>query len=71
MAIGRDRMKRWEAIFRLYTFEPHYIGSLSRYICSVCHKTYKTDSYIYRHVKNNHNKEINEIRDKAIIEQIL
>ena len=66
-------MERWEAILKLYTFEPHHIDDLSQYVCSVCGKTYKTDSYMYRHVKNNHNKEINEIneiRNKAICESV-
>lgn len=55
-------MDRWESILKLYT----YLPILDRYKCKVCGKLLKTDKWIYKHVDDNHNNEVNELRHSTI-----
>ena len=57
-------MDRWEAVLELYNYQP----DIDRYGCKVCNnKLYKTCLGVSKHIRERHIKEINEIRDKAIV----
>ena len=59
-------MERWEVIFRLFIFCPE----INKYRCSVCKKEYKSQNGIWGHIENEHNVEINTIRDEETCRSI-
>ena len=59
-------MDKWEIILKLH----NYLPQINKYKCLVCNKHYKTEMGIYKHIENNHIKEINDYRDKEIIDSL-
>ena len=60
--IGDKRMERWEAIYKLF-----FLGDYALYQCTKCKRKFKTEGGVYRHIENNHNAEINKLRDQSIV----
>ena len=61
LLLGDKTMERWEAIYKLF-----FLGDNALYQCTKCKCKFKTEGGVYRHIENNHNAEINKLRDQSI-----